>query len=50
MSHEEKNYLNSCKEMVEVDHDIKQAEQHKWKIQDTLDQVNGQLLANAKML
>ena len=44
MSHKEKNYLDNCNEMVEVDHDIKEAEWHKQKIQVTLDEVNGQLL------
>ena len=44
MSHEEKNYLDSCNEMVEVDYDIKEAEWCKQKIQNTFDEVNGQLL------
>ena len=48
MSREEKNYLDSCKEMVEVHHDIKEAEQCKRKIQDTLDEVNDQLLIMQK--
>ena len=48
MSHKEKNYLDSCKKMVEVDHDIKEIEQRKRKIQYTLDQVNGQLLVMQK--
>ena len=48
MSCEEKNYLDSCKQMVEVHHDIKEAEQCKWKFQDTLDEVNGQLLIMQK--
>ena len=48
MSHEEENYLDSCKQMVEVHHDINEAEQHKWKIQDTLDEVNDQLLMMQK--
>ena len=48
MSREEKNYLDSCKKMVEVDHDIKEVEQCKRKIQYTLDEVNGQLLVLQK--
>ena len=48
MSCEEKNYLDSCKKTVEVDHDIKEVEQCKWKIEYTLDEVNGQLLVLQK--
>ena len=48
MSCEEKNYIDSCKKMVEVDHDIKEVEQCKQKIQYTLDEVNGQLLVLQK--
>ena len=44
MLHKEKNYLDSCNEMVEVDHNIKEAEGNKQKIQDTFDEGNGQLL------
>ena len=44
----EKNYLDSCKKMVEVDHDIKEIWRHKRKIQYTLDEVNGQLLVIQK--
>ena len=48
MSHEEKNYLDSCKKMLEVDHDIREIEWCKRKIQYTLDEVNGQLLVLQK--
>ena len=43
MTREEKTYLDSCKEMIEMDRDIKVAERRKRKIQDDLDEVNGQL-------
>ena len=42
-SQEEKNYLESCRDVVEMDHDIKELEQRKWKIEDDLKEVNGQL-------
>ena len=48
MSCEEKNYLDSCKGMAEIDHDIKEAGQCKQKIQDILDEVNGELLVMQK--
>ena len=42
-SQEQKNYLESCRDVVEMDHDIKQLEQCKRKIEDDLEEVNGQL-------
>ena len=42
-SREEKNYLESCRDVVEMDHNIKQLEQHKRKIEDDLEELNDQL-------
>ena len=45
----EKNYLESCRDVVEMGHDIKQLEQKKWKIKDDLEEVNRQLSCYADM-
>ena len=42
-SPEKQNYLESCRDVVEMDLDIKQLEQRKHKIEDDLAEVNGQL-------
>ena len=44
-SQEKQNYLESCRDVVEMDLDIKQLEQHKRKIEDDLAEVNSQLLS-----
>ena len=38
----------SCRDVVEMDHDIKQLEQCKQKIEDDLEELNGQLLSSLK--
>ena len=35
--------MESCRDVVEMDHDIKQLEQRKQKIEDNLEEVNSQL-------
>ena len=40
---EKQNYLESCRDVVEMDLDIKLLEQRKCKIEDDLAEVNGQL-------
>ena len=35
--------MESCRDVVEMDHDIKQLEQRKRKIEDDLEELNGQL-------
>ena len=47
-SQEKQNYLESCRDVVEMDLDIKQLEQHKLKIEDDLAEVNGQLSSMKK--
>ena len=47
-SREKQNYLESCRDVVEMDLDIKQLEQHKCKIKDDLAEVNGQLSSMKK--
>ena len=47
-SREKQNYLESCRDVVEMDLDIKQLEQHKRKIEDDLAEVNGQLSSMKK--
>ena len=47
-SQEKQNYLESCRDIVEMDLDIKQLEQRKRKIEDDLAEVNGQLSAMKK--
>ena len=47
-SREKQNYLESCRDVVEMDLDIKQLEQHKRKIKDDLAEVNGQLSSMKK--
>ena len=42
-SRENQNYLESCRDVVEMDLDIKQLEQRKRKIEDDLAEVNSQL-------
>ena len=42
------NYLESCRDVVEMDLDIKQLEQRKCKIEDDLAEVNGQLSSMKK--
>ena len=37
-------YLDSCKEMVETGEEIRRGEQKKRKLEESLEQVNGQLL------
>ena len=39
-SQEKQNYLESCRDVVEMDLDIKQLEQRKRKIEDDLTEVN----------
>ena len=45
---EKQNYLESCRDVVEMDLDIKQLEQRKCKIEDDLAEVNGQLSSMKK--
>ena len=47
-SQEKQNYLESCRDVVEMDLDIKQLEQRKRKIKDDLAEVNGQLSSMKK--
>ena len=47
-SREKQNYLESCRDVVEMDLDIKQLEQRKRKIKDDLAEVNGQLSSMKK--
>ena len=47
-SREKQNYLESCRDVVEMDLDIKQLEQHKRKIEDDLAEVNSQLSSMKK--
>ena len=47
-SWEKQNYLESCRDVVEMDLDIKQLEQRKRKIEDDLAEVNGQLSSMKK--
>ena len=47
-SREKQNYLESCRDVVEMDLDIKQLEQRKRKIEDDLAEVNGQLSSMKK--
>ena len=47
-SQEKQNYLESCRDVVEIDLDIKQLEQRKRKIEDDLAEVNSQLLSMKK--
>ena len=47
-SQEKQNYLESCRDVVEMDLDIKQLEQRKRKIEDDLAEVNGQLSSMKK--
>ena len=47
-SREKQNYLESCRDVVEMDLDIKQLEQRKHKIEDDLAEVNGQLSSMKK--
>ena len=47
-SWEKQNYLESCRDVVEMDLDIKQLEQRKCKIEDDLVEVNGQLSSMKK--
>ena len=49
-SWEKQNYLESCRDVVEMDLDIKQLEQRKRKIEDDLAEVNSQLSSMKKML
>ena len=43
VSHEEKLYLDSCKDLVETRDDIRWNEGRKRKLEDELEEVNGQL-------
>ena len=47
-SQEKQNYLESCRDVVEMDLDIKQLEHCKCKIKDDLAEVNGQLSSMKK--
>ena len=47
-SQEKQNYLESCRDVVEMDLDIKQLEQLKCKIEDDLAEVNSQLSSMKK--
>ena len=47
-SQEKQNYLESCRDVVEMDLDIKQLEQRKCKIEDDLAEVNSQLSSMKK--
>ena len=43
VTREEKMYLDSCKEMVETGEEIRRGEQKKRKLEQSLEEVNGQL-------
>ena len=47
-SWEKQNYLESCRDVVEMDLDIKQLEQRKCKIEDDLAEVNGSVISYEK--
>ena len=50
VSREEKMYLNLCKDLVETREDIRQAEGRKRKLEEELEEVNGQLFVMYKHL
>ena len=50
VSCEEKLYLDSCKDLVETRDDIRWAEGRKWKLEEELEEVNGQLFVMYKHL
>ena len=43
-------YLDSCKDLVETREDIRWAEGRKWKLEEELEEVNGQLFVMYKHL
>ena len=50
VSCEERLYLDSCKDLVETRDDIRWAEGRKWKLEEELEEVNGQLFVMYKHL
>ena len=50
VSHEEKLYLDSCKDLVETRNDIRWVEGRKRKLEEELEEVNGQLFVMYKHL
>ena len=50
VSREEKLYLDSCKDLVETREDIRWAEGRKRKLEDELEEVNGQLFVMTRHL
>ena len=50
VSREEKLYLDSCKDLVETRDDIRWAEGRKRKLEEELEEVNGQLFVMYKLL
>ena len=50
VSHEEKLYLDSCKDLVETRDDIRWAEGRKRKLEEELEEVHGQLFVMYKHL
>ena len=50
VSHEEKLYLDSCKDLVETRDDIRWAEGRKRELEEELEEVNGQLFVMYKHL